>query len=533
MEYDELTKTLTPKEAWDHLIEHSKAYYQQYDAAYCGRRDKLGNTADPKSFWARKSKQKIHVPIASDIAATSSDLLFGEEPKLTCVDESENADSEAAKAAQKRLEEILRKNSFHALLNEAAESCSALGDVYFKVGWDKEDSKNCPTIQVGQADATWPEYRFGKLVAIHFFSSMRVIKSPSSTNSTVYRAYELYEPGKITTKLFKGTEDDLGSEMTEDALTNMGIESVVTLDADEIAAVHIPNIRPNRMYRGSMMGRSDFDGLRGLMDSLDEAYSSWMRDIRLAKARLIVPAEYLRRKSADLFPDDKDAPPMFEFDEDVETLCALDSDPEKIGQNAIVSSQFAIRADEHEKTCTELITQIVTNAGYAPQTFGLNIDGLAQSGTALNIREKKSLKTCGKKQAYWHDALEGLLTTLMHIDAEQFPKYGSSPKVHVHARFADAFASDLNTLAAAVELLHRAQAASSSVKIGMLHPDWSEKEINAEVERVREEYNIGAEVPDPFLGDYASSGKTDGGADNAPDEPQDSSQSAKEGTEDD
>lgn len=531
MEYNELTKLLTPKEAWDHLVEHCKAYYLAYDAAYCGKRDKLRDTAEYRSFWARKSNQKIHVPIAADIAATSSDLLFGEEPKLTCVDENENADSEAAKKAQKRLEEILRKNGFHALLNEAAESCSALGDVHIKVGWDKEDSKNCPTIQVGQADASWPEYRFGKLIAIHFFSSLRVIKSPSSTKATVFRAYELYEPGRITTKLYKGTEDDLGTEMDGAVLGEMGIESTVTLDANEIAAVHIPNIRPNRMYRGSMMGRSDFDGLRGLMDALDEAYSSWMRDIRLAKARLIVPAEYLRRKPEDLFPDDKKAPPTFEFDEDVETLCALDSDPEKIGQNAITPSQFAIRADEHEKTCTDLITQIVTKAGYAPQTFGLNIEGLAQSGTALNIREKKSLKTCGKKQAYWHDALEGLLTTLMHIDAEQFPECGSSSKVHVHVRFADAFANDMNTLAAAVELLHRAQAASSTVKISMLHPDWSEKEVDAEVERVREEYNIGVEIPDPTLGDYGPTGS--GGADDDPDEPQDGSQSAKEGTEDD
>jgi hypothetical protein len=37
------------------------------------------------------------------------------------------------------------------------------------------------------------------------------------------------------------------------------------------------------------LGRSDFSGLEISLDTLDEAHASWMRDIRLGKARLIVP----------------------------------------------------------------------------------------------------------------------------------------------------------------------------------------------------------------------------------------------------
>lgn len=531
----ELSTILTPKQAWDNLVQHNETYYRQYAAEYSGDEAKLAVTARPKTFWNRPGKQKTHVPIAADIAATSADLLFSEEVKFSVFDNvKEVQEGEKVENAQKRLEEMLRLNRVPELLNEAAESCSALGDVYLKIGWDLHGPKKCPVIQIGQADAAWPDYSFGSLKAIHFFTNLQRIKEPSQEKATIYRAYECYTPGKIETKIFRGTEDSLGTDVSDAQLSKLGIDPETIVPDDSIAAVHIPNIRPNRLYRGSYMGRSDFDSLRCLMDALDETYSSWIRDIRLAKARLIVPVEYLRRKASDLFPDGEKTPPTFEFDEDVETLVALDADPDKVGENKITSSQFAIRADEHEKTCLNLITQIVTGAGYAPQTFGINIEGLAQSGTALHIREKKSFKTYAKKKTYWGDALEGFMTTLLHIDAEIFGANGSSKDVHVHVRFADAFANDITTLATAVELLHRAQAASVEVKVRMLHPDWSESEIKEEIKRVYTEYGIGIEPPDASEGDFADVGGNDGDDNQKPaSTPQDGAGDAQEGTEDD
>lgn len=493
---------LTPREAWDCLQWHNRAYYRYYSAAYSGDTDSLRRTAKYKSFWARPSKQKIHVPIAADIAATSSDLLFGEPPKITCVDTMTER-QEDAEAAQRRLEEIARRINLNALLCEGAESASALGDVYLKIGWDRGARIGCPCVQVVQADASWPEYRGGELCCIHFFTEIRRERGTAAT-SRVIRTYECYEAGRIETRLFSGTDGDLGTELSEDGLALLGYESETAVPGGEMAAAHIPNIRPNRLFRGSYLGRSDFDSLRGLMDELDEAYSSWMRDIRLAKARLIVPAEYLRRKPEELFGNDEKHPPMFEFDEDVETLCAIDANTESPDGGKITASQFAIRAEEHARTCADLITRIVTGAGYAPQTFGMNIEGLAQSGTALHIREKKSYHTCAKKQAYWRDALEGLLTTMMHIDAEIFPGRGSSEDVHVHVRFPDTFASDISTTAAALELIHRAAAASVVTRVRMLHPDWTEADVQAEAERVREENGLALERPDASLGDYAA-----------------------------
>ena len=483
---------LTPQKAWAELVNYRQKYYRKYVAAYSGSRPELRITSEPGMFWARPGKAKVHVPIAADIAATSSDLLFAEEPAFTCYDEA-TEDNESDQ--QHRLDELVEKNNLHGKLNEGGESCAALGDVYLKLNWWPERI-DYPVLTVVQGDSAWPEFLMGLLQCIHFFSVVRT----ENEGSTVYRAYERYEKGRILTALFKGNASDLGGKLSDEALAQFGLQAEITAPVDEMLAVHIPNMRPNRGDRGSDLGRSDIDGLRGLMDSLDEAYSSWMRDIRLAKARLIVPAEYLRRKPADMFGTD-DRRFTYEFDEDVETLVALDIDTSN-SNVGITSSQFAIRSAEHAATCLDLMRNIVSTAGYAPQSFGMDIEGLAQSGTALHIREKKSFNTRGKKQTYWKAPLEKIMTAMIHLDAALFPGAGSDMDDTVKVRFADTMSSDISTMSGALQMLNSAAAVSTEMKVQMLHPDWTQKQIAEEVERVKQESGLAMDEPDLTLGDY-------------------------------
>lgn len=482
---------LTPVEAWAALVDYRQKYYKKYIAAYSGNRQDLNATGHRGTFWKRQGKCKMHVPIASDIAATSSDLLFSEEPRFTCYDErTEDNDSEQ----QKRLDALVKKNGLHSKLNEAAETASCMGDVYLKLNWWK-DRLDFPALTVVSGDSAWPEFLFGQLQCIHFFS---VVKADCKTGKII-RAYERYEPGKIQMALFNGTEYTLGAQLSEDSLRSLGFEKTIVAPVPDMLAVHVPNMKPSREIRGCPLGRSDIDGQRDLTDALDEAYSSWMRDIRLAKARTIVPAEYLRRKPADMF---KEGEYTYEFDEDVETLVALDIDTQNGATgNPITLSQFAIRADEHAKTCADLITRIVTAAGYSPQTFGLNIEGMAQSGTALKIRENKSFKTTGKKQAYWTMALEQIMTSMVHLDAALYPGAGSDADDEVKVQFSESMSSDISTVASALKMMNDAVAASTEVKVSLLHPDWTKKQIAEEIARIQDEQGMSMDNPDMGLGD--------------------------------
>lgn len=479
----------TAREAWNVLSALRSRFYRKNAAEYSGERLKLNNTGDPGSFWKRKGKCKIHVPIAADIAATSADLLFGEEPKFSTFHQPGD---EAELPQQKRLDELTARNNIKSLLLEGAETAAAMGDVYLKLNW--RPTIPYPVLTITQADNALPEYTLGSLDCIHFFS---ILKQDLEKNET-WRVYELYEAGKITMAAYKGTPDDLGMELGEDTLRELGYSREVFAPVQDLLAVHIPNMRPNRAERDSRLGRSDLDGLRGLMDSLDETYSSWMRDIRLAKARLIVPGEFLRQRPN---YEGQGGGFTYEFDEDVETYVAMDMDPDHPG-NPITPSQFAIRSTEHAQACAELIRQIVSLAGYAPQSFGMDIEGAAQSGTALHIREKKSYNTLGKKQNYWQAPLEAILTAMVHLDAALFPSAGSHADDRISVTYADNTANDLSAMSAAVEMLNRAAAASTETKVQMLHPDWNQKQLDDEVKRIRAEQGTAVQDPTLGMGDY-------------------------------
>ena len=110
-------------------------------------------------FWgtpppAGELRAKLHLPLASDIATMSADLLFAEPPKLTC---------EASKATD-RLTELADLGDLQSRLIEGAEVCAALGDVYLVVTWDKE-LRDFPWIRVVHGDAVVPEFRGDLLTA--------------------------------------------------------------------------------------------------------------------------------------------------------------------------------------------------------------------------------------------------------------------------------------------------------------------------------------------------------------------------------
>lgn len=347
-------------------------------AMYDGDHDELRRTAESGTFWARRnSKCKVHVPICSDIAMTSASLLFSKEPTYIVVHGADDLTEPEARS-QSRLEDVLLKNRFANKLSEAAETAAALGDVYLKLRWAADGTH--PFVDVVQPDCAWPEYMFGELQCVHFFTPVYI----DYEKDVWIRTYECYERKQITMKLFSGSAEQLGNEMPDEQLEKMGYASKIDIPVDDMIAVHIANIRPNRRFRSSMMGRSDLDGLRDMCDALDETYSSWMRDIRLAKARLIVPAEYLRKKPQSMVEGLQNKA-AYEFDADVETYVAMDIDTDRAGLG-ITPSQFEIRSEQHEKTCENLVKSILEYAGYSAQTFGVNSESGNASGTSLNIR---------------------------------------------------------------------------------------------------------------------------------------------------
>ena len=408
-------------------------------------------------------------------------MLFGNAPRCRIYDDVKKDNQTCKKSTQQdRLDKILRENIFESLIQEAAEAAAACGDVYLKSNWDTDKLEYPSILYVDGRDAV-PEYRFGRLVCVHFFTEIKTDRKSGKK----WRLYERYEPGKILSDVFIGDSGTLGTESAAD-MEAYGIDPEVTVPGGGMMAVHIPNVKPSRVRKRDY-GRSEFEGMRDMLDELDETFSSWFRDIRLAKSRLIVPAEYLRKRenqTADnMFSDNRY---IWEFDEDVETLVALDIANDK--DMKITPSQFEIRAEQHAKTADSLIRNIISMCGYSPQSFGLDIEGQAASGTALLIREKKSFSTRSKKLNYWSMPLERFLTSVLQLDGQLYHQGDIHNTDRVIVEFPDCMSTDITTMAGAVKMLHDAQAVSTYVKVKMTHPDWEEGEVQEEVNRIMKEF---------------------------------------------
>lgn len=435
-------------------------------------------TQNNNKFWSRQIKNHssffIHVPVANDISETSSAFLFGETPLIRF-----NSDSEGMKDAQSTLDKMLTDSGFFQKLVEAAEVASAIGGVYLKIAWDSEISE-FPIPMVVQCEQAFPTFKFGRLAKVTFVYEVH------NDGSTVYRLAETIEKGKITNELYKGSTDNLGSKvlLSECDATKGLTETVDT--ADVMTAFFVPNMLPNKLNRQSPMGRSDYQGQETLMDALDEVFSAWMIDVQIARGKIHVPSGYVK----EIGDNGKT-----KYNIDTMMYEELDVDPTMM-TDPIKATQFEIRAEQFEKTCLNLLDRIITSAGYSPQSFGLNIAGRAESGTALNVRERKSFATTSKKQSYWEPVIKSAVKAMCTIyNAFLGGKFSNDLEVNVE--FMDSVSNNLSEVSNSVKTLSDAKAISTDTKVRMVHPEWTDTQVQEEVERILNDESAGMPQDNP------------------------------------
>ncbi|MEU5847448.1 phage portal protein [Saccharopolyspora shandongensis] len=450
-------------------------------------------------FWGRpisadQRRTRLHVPLAADIASASADLLFSEPPRITVEDPR----------AQARLDDILNTSTVHSGLLEGAEVAAALGGVFLRVVWDA-DLEPHAMLDTVDADAAVPEWRWKRLAAVTFWHAL------DTDGPGILRHLERHEPGRIVHALHRGSDTELGAPVPLDehpatawAAPLVDPEGALPTGTQRLTAAYVPNMRPNRHWRGipdlAPLGRSDFDGVEPLLDALDETYSSWMRDVRLAKARLLVPVGYLQPQG----PGQGAA-----FDDDQEVFTELNMLTRGDAGTPITATQFAIRVQEHRETVDEIVRAILRSAGYSPATFGDQDGEAPATATEVVARERSSERTRDKKARYWAAGLSAITAALLDVDRTVFGT-GATVTAPPVVEFPDRAQPDPEALARTSQLLFAGESASADVRVRLVHPDWDDTQVAAEVERILDE--TGRNVPDPatFRG-FAESGDTTDG----------------------
>lgn len=465
--------------------------------------------AAARFFWGApapvgQQDTKLHVPVAADIATASADLLFSEDVSVTYDSSAEGVAEGVAEAAQLRLDAILDANNWASLLLEAADVASPLGGVYLRCTWDTSVDNLHPILSAVHADAAVPEFAYGRLQRVTFHREVR-----REDNGMVWRHLELHEPGRIAHGLYLGADDRLGTvRPLTDHPDTAGLAGAVDQQAEiltgypGLSAVYIPNMRPNRLWRNlpqaCHLGRADIAGVEGEMDALDETLTSWMRDVRLGKGRLIVPSYMLESTgpgSASSFYAEREV---------FQALNVMAPEGATMSQ-MLTAQQFAIRTAEHSQTMRELLGIIFRGAGYSASTFGLaDAEGAQQTATEVSARERRSMTTREKKTRYWVDGLRQFLMAVAVIDAKQFG--GKIPEgLQPVIEFAPTSTPTPDQTATTVQLWAAAEAVSTDTKVRTLHPDWDDTAVAEEVAKIMAEKNAAMPV-DPFAGGAEGAG---------------------------
>lgn len=452
-------------------------------------------------FWGQPAtgtyRTKLHIPIASDLCQAGADLLFAEPPTFA-VDDTPTQD---------RLDQLC-DDTLHSVLAEAAEIGGALGGSYLRVTWDRSVVADRPFLTAVHADAAWPEFRWGRLAAVTFW---RVLLRD---DKAVWRHVERHEldlngVGHVLHGLYEGDDGNLGRAipLTELPATaplagEVDEQSAISTESPGLGVVYIPNQRPQRKWRkdpvGCNLGRSTLDGVEHLMDALDETYSSWMRDIRLGKARVFVSQDLV----TDLGPGKGST-----FDADQEIYAPLKTPPGSLNPNgmsgtanaSLAAQQFAIRYAEHQATASQLVEDILRTSGFSSQTFGMDEAGGRVSNltaTEVQARERRSYMTRDRMIRLWEPATAAITEKLLAVDRAVFNTQSTPQTPNVI--FADSVQESQITIAQTAQALKAAGAASTQTLVQMVHPDWDDDQVKQEVQAIRDDEAAAMpQLPDP------------------------------------
>lgn len=427
--------------------------------------------------YPRKAERRLHVPLPGDIATMASDLLFADMPTITA----------PTTGGTDFLTVALDTAHMHQLLLGAAEQASAMSGIFLRLTWDRDIVPDRPIPTTVQPDNAVPEYAFGMLRAVTFWREL-----DGGDAQVVYRHLERHEPGHIVHGLYEGTPDNLGravplTEHPETAsLTGSLSENGVSVETGipMLTAVYVPNMTPNRMHRASPMGRSDYAApIHDQFAALDDVWTSWMRDIRLARARLVVPAGFLTSNG----PGQGTS-----FDDDREVYSGLNIPPTEQGAG-ITMAQFEIRVEQHQRTAEAITRKAVESAGYSAQSFGMEGGGEAITATEVEDRAGRSTTTTKKKASHWKTKLSDFLHAYQLLAVAQFGARITPERPTIEFRL-DAAESE-QSKATTLELYARAGAVSTATKVKYRSPDMEDTAVDAEVAAILAETGMGA--PDP------------------------------------
>lgn len=320
------------------------------------------------------------------------------------------------------IQHVLRHNNFQKKMGEAIEQAAALGGealkTWYEVKRDREGNEIPETgeVKIGyaMADQFVPTAWNNAGVSDGIFVSRQARGGYYYTllewhiwdGTTYIIRNELYRAEQKKEGV-GGDQDILGFRYPLAELYPY-LDDEVVIDTEKSLFTYFRTPRANNIDDNSPLGVSMYANAMDTLHAIDICFDSFVREFRLGKKRIIVPARMIRNVVDPV--TGKNVRYFDATDETYEALSTDDPDTLKIQDNSVV-----LRVTEHVDAMNALLNILCLQVGLSFGTFSFDMHGGIKTATEVVSENSKTYKTVKNFQNQITPAIEELIDAIIQV----------------------------------------------------------------------------------------------------------------------
>ena len=368
-------------------------------------------------------RNMFRMDMAKAICAEMAGLVWGEECSVNVSIEGRESTDENPDPLNEFVNKVLVKNAFHQKMQESIEEGLALGGSALKVWAESrhdDEGNEIPEsrkIMIGYAMAdqfipiAWDNAKVTEGVFVsriakggYYYTRLEWHKW---NGLTYIITNELYRSEIQNAKNPDETQDILGVRYPlSEIYPYLDEETEVPVEESLFSYWRTPIA--NNLDDNSPLGMSMYANALDTLRALDICYDSFVREFRLGKKRIIVPARAVRS-----VVDPQTGKLCRYFDANDETYEALASDtPDDL---KIQDNSVELRVEEHVSAINAFLSILCMQVGFSAGTFTFDQHTGLKTATEVVSENSKTYKTIRTIQNQIKPAIEHLVRNIIDV----------------------------------------------------------------------------------------------------------------------
>ena len=368
-------------------------------------------------------RNMFRMDMAKAICSEMAGLVWGEECSVNVSIEGRESTDENPDPLNEFVNKVLVKNAFHQKMQESIEEGLALGGSALKVWAESrhdDEGNEIPEsrkIMIGYAMAdqfipiAWDNAKVTEGVFVsriakggYYYTRLEWHKW---NGLTYIITNELYRSEIQNAKNPDETQDILGVRYPLSEIYPY-LDEVTEVPVEESLFSYWRTPIANNLDDNSPLGMSMYANALDTLRALDICYDSFVREFRLGKKRIIVPARAVRS-----VVDPQTGKLCRYFDANDETYEALASDtPDDL---KIQDNSVELRVEEHVSAINAFLSILCMQVGFSAGTFTFDQHTGLKTATEVVSENSKTYKTIRTIQNQIKPAIEHLVRNIIDV----------------------------------------------------------------------------------------------------------------------